>query len=92
MQVRREECDFFAALAGKEFGFEKLADVKDENMYRNILERYQTDFPDHCDRLRYVSRSWPATRNRMPNGRHFSPIACAAYEPALCVSHCATPI
>lgn len=52
--VRRRECDELAEMAGKEFGFSKLADVKDEELYQKVLSRFQTDFPDHCDRLRYI--------------------------------------
>ena len=51
---RREECDSFAALAGKKFGFKKLAEVRDEKLYRKILDAFGISHPDHCDRLTYI--------------------------------------
>jgi galactokinase len=53
-KVRRGECDALAEMAGKEFGFKKLADVKDEKLCRAVLERFGKSHPDHCDRLTYI--------------------------------------
>ena len=52
--VRRAECDALAEMAGREFGIKKLADVRDEKLYRAILERFGASHPDHCDRLSYI--------------------------------------
>lgn len=53
-RLRRAECDAFAALAGKKFGFKLLADVRDEKLYRKILAAFGKSHPDHCDRLTYI--------------------------------------
>ena len=53
-KLRRTECDDFAGLAGRKFGFKKLADVREETLYRKILERFASTHPDHCDRLTYI--------------------------------------
>jgi len=53
-KVRRGECDALAGMAGKEFGIRKLADVRDEKLYRAILDRFGRSHPDHCDRLTYI--------------------------------------
>jgi galactokinase len=53
-KVRRAECDEFAALAGKMFGFSKLADVKDESLFRRIVDHFSGTHPAHCERLNYI--------------------------------------
>jgi galactokinase len=53
-RLRRAECDAFAALAGKKFGFTMLADVRDEKLYQKILAAFGKSHPDHCDRLTYI--------------------------------------
>jgi len=53
-KLRRAECDSFAALAGKKFGFKLLADVKDDTLYRKILAAFGKSHPGHCDRLTYI--------------------------------------
>jgi galactokinase len=53
-RLRRAECDKFAALAGKKFGFTMLADVRDEKLYQKILAAFGKSHPDHCDRLTYI--------------------------------------
>ena len=53
-KTRRKECDEFAALAGRKFGFKKLADVRDESLYQKILATFGKDYPAHCDRLTYI--------------------------------------
>jgi len=53
-RTRRAECDEFAALLGPDFGVSCLADVRSEELYRQILERYRDTHPDHCDRLTYI--------------------------------------
>ncbi len=53
-RVRRAECDEFASLAGKAFGFKKLADVRDDKLYKKILGAFDKSHPDHCERLTYI--------------------------------------
>lgn len=53
-KIRRKECDEFAALAGRQFGFKQLADVRDNKLYRKILAAYGKSHPAHCDRLTYI--------------------------------------
>jgi len=53
-KTRRKECDEFAALAGRKFGFKQLADVRDEKMYQKILAAFGKSHPAHCDRLTYI--------------------------------------
>jgi len=53
-RLRRAECDEFAALLGPEFGVTCLADVKSDELYDRILDRYRSTHPGHCDRLTYI--------------------------------------
>lgn len=53
-RLRRAECDEFAALAGKKFGFKMLADVRDDKLYQKVLAAFGKSHPDHCDRLTYI--------------------------------------
>jgi galactokinase len=53
-RVRRAECDEFAAVAGRKFGFKQLADVREDRLYRKILAAFGSSRPDHCDRLTYI--------------------------------------
>lgn len=53
-RIRRAECDTFAALAGKEFGFKQMADIRSEKLYKAVLARFGQSHPDHCDRMTYI--------------------------------------
>jgi galactokinase len=53
-KIRRKECDTFAVLAGRKFGFKQLADVRDEALYQKILAAFGKSHPAHCDRLTYI--------------------------------------
>lgn len=53
-KLRRAECDEFAALAGKKFGFKTLADIKDATLYNKVLAAYGTSHPHHCARMTYI--------------------------------------
>lgn len=53
-KTRRAECDEFAAIAGRRFGFSKLADVNNDKLFTAILSTFGKTHPDHCDRLRYI--------------------------------------
>jgi galactokinase len=56
-RIRRAECDEFAALLGPEFGISYLADVRADDVFGRILEKYRGSHPDHCDRLSYIFRA-----------------------------------
>jgi len=53
-KVRRAECEELAALAAEPFGIRCLADVRDEDLYRQILDRFQGRHPGPCRRLTYI--------------------------------------
>lgn len=53
-KIRRAECEELVSLAAPEFGIRQLADVRDENLYRRILDRFQCTRPALCDRLTYI--------------------------------------
>ena len=53
-KLRRAECDELAALAGKEFGIQCLADVRDESLYGKIMDRFGPTHPAWCERLKYI--------------------------------------
>ena len=53
-RIRRQECETLAAMAGREFGIRQLADVRDKELYRTIIERFGASHPDLCDRLTYI--------------------------------------
>jgi len=53
-KIRRKECDDFAALAGRKFGFKQLAEVRDEKLYQKILATFGKSHPAHCNRLTYL--------------------------------------
>lgn len=53
-RIRRAECEELVAMARKPFGIRRLADVKDEALFRRILDRFGTERPGLCARLRYI--------------------------------------
>jgi len=53
-KVRRAECEEFVALAGKEFGFSHLGDIRDQTLYDRIIARYAASHPHLCARLKYI--------------------------------------
>jgi len=56
-RIRRAECEDFASLLGPEYGITCLADIRSENLFQRILDRYRKSHPDHCDRLTYIYRA-----------------------------------
>lgn len=52
--IRRRECDELAELAGAEFGFEQLAEIKTQSLYDQVMARFQESHPGHCQRLDYL--------------------------------------
>ena len=53
-KIRRAECEELVALAGKEFGFSCLADVRDQGLYDRVIARYSNSHPHLCARLKYI--------------------------------------
>jgi galactokinase len=54
-KVRRAECEELAGLARKAgFGITCLADVRDEGLYRKIMDAFGGSRPELCDRLKYI--------------------------------------
>jgi galactokinase len=52
--IRRRECDELAELAGGEFGFKQLAEIKTQTLYDQVIGRFQDTHPGHCQRLNYI--------------------------------------
>jgi len=54
-RIRRGECEELASIIGKAgYDVTCLADVKDEKLYEEIMGRFGEDYPDLCDRLKYI--------------------------------------
>ncbi len=53
-KIRRAECEELVALAGKEFGFSCLADIRDQALYHRVVARYGRSHPQLCARLKYI--------------------------------------
>jgi galactokinase len=53
-KIRRAECEELVTLAGKDFGFTCLADIRDQALYDRVLASYGKSRPDLCDRLKYL--------------------------------------
>ena len=54
-KIRRRECEELASITGKtDYDVTCLADVKDERLYEEIMGRFRKDYPDLCDRLKYI--------------------------------------
>ena len=54
-KVRRSECEQFSEMI-KQAGFQVscLADVRDDGVYKQIIERFGSDYPHLCKRLKYI--------------------------------------
>jgi galactokinase len=53
-KIRRAECEELSALAGKEFGFSHLGDIRDQSIYNRVIARFGGSHPDLCARLQYI--------------------------------------
>jgi galactokinase len=53
-KIRRAECEELVALAGKEFGFSRLANIRDQALYDRVVARYGRSHVSLCARLNYV--------------------------------------
>jgi len=53
--IRRRQCEELASIVGKA-GYEVtcLADVKDEGHYEEIMSEFGANYPDLCERLKYI--------------------------------------
>jgi galactokinase len=54
-RIRRAECERLVSLL-RESGYpiQNLADIKTEKMYARIVRQFGADYPDLCDRLKYI--------------------------------------
>jgi len=53
-KTRRAECDELTALAKDDFNISCLGDVKDDQLYARIIERFSQSKPNLCKRLNYI--------------------------------------
>jgi galactokinase len=58
-KIRRAECEELVALAGREFGFACLADIRDQALYDRIVTKYGASHPHLCARLKYIFHAQP---------------------------------
>ncbi|MBN1806651.1 MAG: hypothetical protein JW837_15490 [Sedimentisphaerales bacterium] len=53
--VRRAECEKLVSILQKAgYNISSLADIKDEAVYKKILDKFGETHPDLCDRLKYI--------------------------------------
>jgi galactokinase len=54
-KIRRGQCEELVSILQKAgYGVSCLADVKDEALYEKIMDEFAGQYPDLCDRLRYI--------------------------------------
>jgi galactokinase len=54
-KIRRDECERLVSVLQKAgYDVSCLADVKDDALYEKIMGRFGSDYPDLCDRLKYI--------------------------------------
>jgi len=54
-KIRRAECEELVSLLQKaKYNISSLADIKDQKVYEKILSRFEGEYPDLCDRLKYI--------------------------------------
>ncbi len=53
-KIRRAECEALVDLAGREFHFQELAEIRDRAHYDRILAKYAASHPHLCARLNYI--------------------------------------
>jgi len=54
-KIRRAQCEELVSIL-QEAGYKIscLADIKDQKLYKEIMSRFQEQYPDLCDRLKYI--------------------------------------
>ena len=54
-KTRRAQCEKLLSILQKaNYDISCLADIKDKALYEKILARFRNEYPDLCDRLRYI--------------------------------------
>ncbi len=54
-KIRRGECEkLVSILRTAGYDISCLADIKDEAMYEKVMTEFSVDYPDLCDRLKYI--------------------------------------
>ena len=54
-KIRRAQCEELVSILQKKgYDISWLADIKDESLYETILTQFDGQYPDLCDRLRYI--------------------------------------
>lgn len=54
-KIRRAECEKLVSLLQRaEYDISCLADIKEQKVYEEILGRFQGEYPDLCDRFKYI--------------------------------------
>ena len=54
-KIRRAECEELVRLLQEaQYDISCLADIKDEELYEKILGQFESEYPDLCDRLKYI--------------------------------------
>jgi len=54
-KTRRAECEQLVSILKKEgYKINCLADFKEQKLYEEIMKKYRSQYPDLCDRLKYI--------------------------------------
>jgi galactokinase len=53
-RIRRAECGKLVEMASDRFGIRALAEVKEDGLYRKIMDAYGASHPGLCERLAYI--------------------------------------
>lgn len=54
-KIRRAECEQLVSILQKDrYNISCLADIKDQTSYEKIMREFGKDYPDLCDRLKYI--------------------------------------
>jgi galactokinase len=54
-KIRRAECEELVSLLQQaKYEVSCLADIKDKKLYEKIMSKFQKQYPDLCDRLKYI--------------------------------------